>query len=285
MHTTKAKPALTRLQNNPFDTALATLSGSALDTNGIRVSNIVQLPISRLAPNPISASFFREENSAALQRLVEDIAERGIIVPLIAKKDGTLLAGHNRLYAARELDFERVPVQFVEGELAQEEERRFVIADNLLRRQLTNEERLSLYRVLYDDFDARILATKQGRQPLAENRPEQLIQPLTVRQIAVETGQNQKIVRNDILQYKKDARASQAEVAIVGISKERTEEVRRAHKRNVRQLAHDGLANVIHEFEIGNFDAGFADEIAEALEVAARKLRRIVRKSADNTPT
>ena len=117
-------------------------------------------PVRRLAPAEVK---LLEENSAAFaplsgpdfERLKADIAERGILVPLIVRsfKDKTLIAGHNRLRAVLALNEERekkseppltVPVQYVETELSREQETAFVVKDNLLRRQLTAEQKESL---------------------------------------------------------------------------------------------------------------------------------------------
>ena len=47
-------------------------------------------------------------------------------------------------------------------ELTAEQERAFVIKDNLYRRQLTQEDRLNLYKILVADFDEKILLETRG---------------------------------------------------------------------------------------------------------------------------
>ena len=107
-------------------------------------------PVRRLSPGEVTLS---KKNSKAFdplsqpdfERLKADIAERGILVPLILKADKTLIAGHNRLRAVQALNKERgekgeppltVPVQYVETSLSPAQEKAFVIKDNLLRRCL-----------------------------------------------------------------------------------------------------------------------------------------------------
>lgn len=116
--------------------------------------------------NPENAAYFKTESKEYFQRLEEDIRKRGIIVPLIVKKDGTLLAGHNRLRIAKEIGLPVVPVQYVDEskyELSKEAEREFIIKDNLLRRQFSSQEWIEVYRKLYPNFDERIQERTVGR--------------------------------------------------------------------------------------------------------------------------
>ncbi len=130
--------------------------------DGVTISEtIYQVEPVDLIPNPLNR-FFREESPDYFERLTADIKERGIIVSLIAKRDGMLLAGHNRLKIALSLGLPRVPVQYVESELTAEQEKSFVIKDNLYRRQLTQQDRLNLYRILVADFDNKIRLETRG---------------------------------------------------------------------------------------------------------------------------
>jgi hypothetical protein len=104
--------------------------------------------------NPQNAKIFRQESEEYFERLREDIRKRGIVVPLIAKKDGTLLAGHNRYTVAQELNLQYVPVEYVKEDLSAEREQEFLIKDNLLRRQFTAQEWIGIYTKLYPDFEA-----------------------------------------------------------------------------------------------------------------------------------
>lgn len=113
-------------------------------------------PIRRLSPGEVRLS---EKNRTAFdplsqpefERLKSDIAERGILVPLILKADKTLIAGHNRLRAAQDLGLEAVPVQYVETSLSPAQEKAFVIKDNLLRRQLDRKQKAKLIADLYGE--------------------------------------------------------------------------------------------------------------------------------------
>jgi ParB-like chromosome segregation protein Spo0J len=117
---------------------------------GLPLSDIRFVAPQELKPNPIN-SFFNSETSEYFETLRNDIRERGIIVPLLAKEDGTILAGHNRLLVAQELGLASVPVQYILQSLTEEEERAFIFKDNIIRRQLTALEKQKLIERLYQD--------------------------------------------------------------------------------------------------------------------------------------
>lgn len=183
---------------------------------GLRLSDVVQEPLNKLHANPLNEQLFDREETAYFEQLCADVQERGVLVPLIAKADGTLLAGHNRLQAARQIGLKVVPVQYVEEQLNADAERKFVINDNLLRRQLSNEQRIKLYQVLYPNFDARIRnaagrpqkSTTKGHQKNnvdsvhISNNDETA--PLTAADIARDTGQSLTAVQKQLQRRKKE---------------------------------------------------------------------------------
>lgn len=118
---------------------------------GLTLSPVRRLPRLEVVLSEKNQKAFAPLSEPDFERLKSDIAERGIIVPLILKRDKTLIAGHNRLRAAEALGLETVPVQYVETELSPESETAFVIKDNLLRRQLTAEQKESLIADLYGE--------------------------------------------------------------------------------------------------------------------------------------
>lgn len=170
-------------------------SASKRTSTGIKLSPVKQISVDFLKPNP-NNNYFAQEGIEYMTSLRRDIKERGIQVPLIAKKDGQLLAGHNRLCAARTLGITQVPVQFVEQALSPTEERDYVIKDNLMRRQLSPAERIQLYRVVYPEFDTRVLMSKPGTaKKFARMDPEFF---LPQQKISEEMGVPLSIVRKDI---------------------------------------------------------------------------------------
>lgn len=138
----------------------------------VKLTDVYQVDPAALKDNDLNPELFQEETPEYFQTLEADIKERGVLVPLIAKRDGILLAGHNRLVIARRLGLARVPVQYLESELTPDQERALVIKDNLFRRQLTQEDRIKLYRALIPDFDELIQKETRGAKPKAqgENR-------------------------------------------------------------------------------------------------------------------
>ncbi len=167
--------------------------------SSLKLSEVKNVEITSLRMNPSNTEYFQQESSEYFARLTEDIQERGIIVPLIAKRDGTLLAGHNRLTVAEKLNLLVVPVQYVELPLSEEEERAFVIKDNLLRRHLGASEWIEVYRKLFPDFDATFIneetKAKSGRAKNGEER-------LTIAKIAEETGQKSDTVKKQITRFR-----------------------------------------------------------------------------------
>lgn len=168
------------------------VSKNADRLKGIKTSDIERVSIHTLKDNALNTQYFIEETPEYFEQLQKDIQERGIIVPLIAKEDGTLLAGHNRLRVAKVLGYDTVPVQYVLADLSPEDERGFLVKDNLLRRQLTNEQKIHLYTVLYPDFKERFLnpnvLPKAGRKSKEDTS-------LTLEQVARETGQSVSAVK------------------------------------------------------------------------------------------
>lgn len=173
---------------------------------------IVYVKPSDLQANPLNSTLFKRENEEYFSKLRDDIQSRGILVPLIAKRDNTLLAGHNRLEIAQSLGLKVVPVQYVDTALTKEAEQEFVIKDNLLRRQLSTPERIALYRRLYHDFDARILEEHRGGdRKSAQQQPHNVTgqnnarhTKLTAKQIADDTGQKVTAVKQQIHKYRKE---------------------------------------------------------------------------------
>jgi ParB-like chromosome segregation protein Spo0J len=127
------------------------------------VTDMQNVDINQLSVNPHNAEFFLRESDAYFERLTEDIRKRGILVPLLAKKDGTLLAGHNRLAVAQAIGLKYVPVQYVTEELSAEAEQEFIIKDNLLRRQFSQEEWATIYRKLVPDFEEILMRDGRGK--------------------------------------------------------------------------------------------------------------------------
>ena len=177
---------------------------------GIKLSPVRYVDTETLIDNPINSELFKKENDQYFSTLETDIKERGVLVPLIAKRDGTLLSGHNRLQVAKNIGLKQVPVQYVEDDLTHEQETGFLIKDNLYRRHLSQSEWVSLYRRLYPNFDEWIDSERRGRRKKDMSFISEKA-PLTAEKIAQDTGQSVAAVKKQIVRLKQDIQYAQKE--------------------------------------------------------------------------
>jgi ParB-like chromosome segregation protein Spo0J len=73
------------------------------------------------------------------EALKQDIAERGVVVPVVVDEFGAILDGHNRARACRELGINDYPVEVRSG-LSEADKRVFARKLNVLRRHLTRDQ-------------------------------------------------------------------------------------------------------------------------------------------------
>lgn len=92
---------------------------------------------------------------AEYKALKADIAERGIIVPVELDEDGNILDGHHRIKAWQELKDEDVALldypRVVRAGMTETQKRNHVRALNIIRRQLTPEQRDEQMAAMRDD--------------------------------------------------------------------------------------------------------------------------------------
>ena len=91
-------------------------------------SKIIQKPVGDLIPydrNP------KTHPDSQISELAASIMEWGFTVPILIDEDGTVIAGHGRLYAAQSLGYEKVPAIVTEG-WTDQQKKAYVIADNKL---------------------------------------------------------------------------------------------------------------------------------------------------------
>lgn len=198
-----------------LDSLVGVMLNKSNEKTGLHLSDVFYVKPSELRPNPFNSVLFKKESEEYFERMTSDIQERGIVVPLIAKNDGTLLAGHNRLSIAQKLKLGKVPVQYLEDTLDEQREKEFIIKDNIFRRQHAAEEWLSLYRTLYPDFEQRLavhgrptadtmrlaadsdLKADKSAFPNKSNKTPQK-EALTVKKIARDTGQTTAAVQKQL---------------------------------------------------------------------------------------
>lgn len=119
--------------------------------------------VDQLKPNPLNVRPpIRDEEIVGLAC---SIREQGILQPLLATPDGTIIAGHRRHAAALKVGLERVPV--VEREMSEREQLECMLVENTQRQDLTPLDEARAYRELVDrgatvaDIARRIGATTQ----------------------------------------------------------------------------------------------------------------------------
>jgi ParB/RepB/Spo0J family partition protein len=88
---------------------------------------IFQRHVDDLKPDPRNA---RTHSPKQIQKLAASIKEFGFIVPVLVDAQGTILAGHARVEAAKQLGMDRVPTICVDH-LTEVQKRAYVLADNL----------------------------------------------------------------------------------------------------------------------------------------------------------
>ena len=123
----------------------------------MKLSAVKQVNVNKIKKNPLNAKYFDNVDGKEMTQLAEDIKKRGILVPLVMKSDGTLLAGHTRLLIAKSIGMKTVPVQMVMGKIGNDEETQFIVKDNLLRRHLTSYQRQAIYEKMFPEFKERVI--------------------------------------------------------------------------------------------------------------------------------
>lgn len=103
-----------------------------LEKHGVELSDILYLPLADLRDNPLNDYPPLPEDE--LEELTQDIREKGILVPLIAKLDGTLVCGHNRKAAGLRAGVDRAPVQQILSPLSAALEKDIMKSENDRRR-------------------------------------------------------------------------------------------------------------------------------------------------------
>jgi ParB-like chromosome segregation protein Spo0J len=187
----------------------------------MKLSEIKKVPLSKLKVNKDNQKYFRQESGSYYDNLLDDIKKRGFLVPLIAKQDGTLLAGHNRLLIAKTLKKKKVPVQYVEGKITKEEEQEYIIKDNLLRRHLTPAERRELYKIIIKDFEEKVMITRS------------LKVGVNTKELAEKTGLNPKTIGYDMARIRREKAKEQKETMEIDVVNEKAVE---QYQKAVRKM-------------------------------------------------
>lgn len=134
---------------------------------------IVSLPINSIKYHPKNHLYFKDLDRAMKDKLMEDMRDNGQINPIIVKKNNddtyTVLAGHQRLIAARRLNWQQIKAIIIE--VTEIEAEKLLIRDNLFRRHMGGMElahALDVYSKLSDNQTKKSI--RQIAEELGENR-------------------------------------------------------------------------------------------------------------------
>jgi len=123
-------------------------AGPAIDAGqvvtGLELSDIEYRPISFFKENPVNDIFRSMKSAKYMADLAKDIADAGIVNPLVAMPDGLLLEGESRLLVARQLGLKRLPVRLVASPLSDAEQEKRLLLGNLMRFEIGEDARLLL---------------------------------------------------------------------------------------------------------------------------------------------
>jgi ParB-like chromosome segregation protein Spo0J len=112
------------------------------------------------------------------EALKESIRQHGVIVPVVKDEDGTIIDGHHRDRACRELKIRDVPTITLAG-LTEDQKRDHALVLNLVRRKITRKQM------------RQIIAAELRRQPDLSNR--------WLAEIAGTTNKTVESVRQELL--------------------------------------------------------------------------------------
>ncbi len=130
-----------------------------LEKHGIELSDILYLTLADLRDNPLNE--YPPLADAELAELTEDIRQKGILIALIVKQDGTIVCGHNRKRAGIAAGLVRGPAQQILSELTPELERDIMKSENDRRRggQWSKEQKEKFIR---ENFTSEIATDNRG---------------------------------------------------------------------------------------------------------------------------
>ena len=138
----------------------------------------IRRKLSRLKDHPKQARLFGDVSDAELEALADDMRKHGQRDPVEILPDGTILAGHQRVRAARWLKWNEIDV-IVRHDLAKagvKAQDRYFISDNLIRRHSSPLGRARcLHHLMEIETDSRAGALSwEGKEALKKQLGERL---------------------------------------------------------------------------------------------------------------
>ena len=162
---------------------------SALIPQRPQQAGSVEIPVSRIAPNPRQPR--QRMDQAELEALASSIREHGILQPILVTEtlDGyQLVAGERRFRASQLAGLERIPA--IVRQLADRDQLELALVENLQREDLGPLEEAHAYRALIDEFGMshEEIATRVGRARPTIANTIRLLDLDPVVQVAVTDG-------------------------------------------------------------------------------------------------
>lgn len=103
-----------------------------------------------------------------IESLAESIKRHGLLHPVVVKSDGTLIAGHRRIEAARRLGWSEMPVTVLDVEDLLSAER----DENEVRKNFTPSEAVAIGRLIEEQHKERVVAAKTEHNRRIASRTE-----------------------------------------------------------------------------------------------------------------
>ena len=114
----------------------------------------MKIKTNKLKPYKFNKEFFEDIRGTDYDALKEDIKQNGIKVDLHITKSDTILCGHQRWEIAKEIGLKEVPVKIIKiDEKDENKVKEYCIKDNLLRRQLSTEQKYILIATLSEIYE------------------------------------------------------------------------------------------------------------------------------------
>ena len=91
------------------------------------------MKLSDIKPNPNNPRVIKDEKFIKLKKSIEDFPKMMKLRTMVINEDNIVLGGNMRLKALKELGYKEIPDEWVKraDELTEDEQRRFIIADNV----------------------------------------------------------------------------------------------------------------------------------------------------------
>lgn len=142
------------------DTGLLVDSTETLETEfGVKFGSEMNVPVKMLTHHPENRRLFPDEATEDDDVFLEDIRQNGIHTAIIINRKDQVLCGNRRLRLSRKLELTHIPAKYITTNITEKQEIDLMIRDNLIRRQLSVEQRKRVMKSLtQEDRMAYILA-------------------------------------------------------------------------------------------------------------------------------